>query len=1411
MRAPLRGARGFCNHHVWQFADDLRDGLGTAIIYRDILGTLLRTLESPLAAMVSRAPFSCVGILLGKGSGQDGILTHEGLANRLSPESECPACQSLASASERDLDTLVAYLADEELRERLLTSGRLCVPHLADALARVETEDDIEILTEAASGHLTCLADWAPGSRANVAGIIEILVGKDGAVQTNASLGLAEDQGALGGGISLDVPAMETVLEGDGCPICKVITPAVDKWLRHLAATIEDQSIVEQGLSETIWLCNAHTWRMLAIASPFAVAKYGAMAANAVADALAAGIDHEREMPLDILGGLLGLREPDARRMGKALAAKLRPYFHGRNCPACKVKTKMERIATLALLDGLRREEVVAEYSRSAGLCLSHFGLSLRLASDRRLKQNLLSSQIAIYRTLLAELDEFVRKQDYRFRDEPWGRETDSPWRPMSVGGQRMYDDEAGLLELVPQLRRAKVCPGCRREWPVHYNYCSACAMWLGGSERDVHEVKLAPTLALLKDNLPPDAVLDEQTARDLPGRVVELGLVFVDLVAAQYRRHDDAVNLIIDLAQSALRYGGAICPCSHEGLVAVFVADVAGEDHIWRTLRAALAMRRALGLRETGYSWGIGANAGMVVVDPQGEPPLCGRSLDLAKRLAQAGQPDGLLVAPGIFHAAERSFDFVGIGQPLWGDPNLPSSLFALLGEKDATSHQQVVSMDTAPLVGRRAELRALQQRLASAKAGQTEFVSLIAEPGGGKSKLVHEFLLRAQGEGDLTSVTCLHGYGASYGGGPYWLFRGMLETYLDVAPGDGPAARRAKLDGGTAELGLDHSAISALAVLLGIEDRAQGRDGTNGDAAESQITNALLDLLSAESRRQPLLVIIDDLHWVDEPSLQLVRSLVERLEGLAALVILAYRHSFSARVEWLSRRNHLAIPLPPLSGGERRELLSALVGLAELPKEAQALLSARTKGNPLHLEEAVALLEENGTLVKGENGWTLARKIDEADVPDTLHGTILRRIEWLDRQQAGPLRQRISWLGHYPYERSRLVKQLEDTEARIGAWLDRLETGAYADRAEIGAYLHRLEQIDFEITMASTLLGRPRPRNQRLAQSIERLHAGSFEEHYNSLSAYAGRTGDNGNVAYQAAAAGDRAARMHAVEAAAKYYRLALEMSNGDVPGMSHASLLEKLGDVYALQGDAGNAAETYRVLLTEGSPKSGDNRLSARLKLAHALMLLGDIEGAEAYIDEVEASARQGPSLEMTAWPDILAERAAIAIDRGDHLAALSAAQTSMEGARSSTQVVRAWDLVAQAQRALGQWDQAENSLREMVLAVEEAGPTANTVEVYLALAAQGASGREPPAELAACYAERALHLARSLGSEHLAAQASYWLGEIRYAQGRWEEAATLWENCVRTYDGLGIAGYSPQATAGLERLRVERSRE
>ena len=974
-----------------------------------------------------------------------------------------------------------------------------------------------------------------------------------------------------------------------------------------------------------------------------------------------------------------------------------------------------------------------------------------------------------------------------------------------------MYVDDVSLLDLVPQLRRIRVCPNCRRDWPVQHNYCSACATWLGGSERDIQEVKLVPSFALLKDRIASDAILDERTARDMQSGVVELGLVFVDLVAPRYRRHDGAANLIVNLAQAALRYGGSVCPWPQEGLLAVFVADVPSEDHIWRTLNAALAMRQAIGLGNGEYRWGVGVNVGVVVVDPQGKPPLCGRSLDLARRIAQAAQPEGILVAPGVYRAAERFFDFVGTGQPLWGDASLPSPLFALIGEKTATSHQRVVSMDTSPLVGRKAELRALQRCLASVKAGRTELVSLIAEPGGGKSKLIHEFLLRAQdNSASKGNIVCLRGYGASYGGGPFWLFRGMLETYLGVAPSSDAVARRVlvseALDRRADELELGPSSKSALAVVLGLEDRRSGLACTDGSVFEGQVAEALLDLLKAESRRQPLVVIIDDLHWVDESSLWLVKSLVDRLEGLPALVILAYRPSFLGRVEWLARPNHLAIHLPPLSVRERQTLLSALVDMARLPREAQALLSARTKGNPLHLEEAVALLEENGTLVKGEAGWTLARTIDEADVPDTLHGTILRRIDWLDSCQAGSLRRRISWLGQYPHERSQLVEQLEDIESRIGAWLDRLEMGAYADRAEIGAYLHRLEQIDFEITMDSMLLRRPRPRNQRLAHSIERLYAGSFEEHYESLLAYATRTRNKGSVALQAVAAGDRAARMHAVEMATKYYRLALETSNGSVPGTSHASLLEKLGNAYALWGDAGNAAETYRRLL-EALPVGSDGRPSAQLKLAHSLILLGDLDTAASYIDEAEASAGHDKAISSDLW----AERAFLTLARGDHQAALAAARRSLEGAQSSIQAVRAWDLVAQAQRALGQWIEADHSTREMVLAVEEAGPSVSTIEVYLALAAQSAQHGNTSATIAVRYAERALHLARSLGAEHLAAEALYWLGEIHFAQGRLGEAATLWEDCVQNCEMLGIAGCSPLALAELQRLRTETARE
>jgi len=410
LRAQLRAARGFCNWHAWQFAEEVHDGLGAAIIYRDILGTLLGILDS----LWGRAPVGESGSGRSLFEVPTGQKRGAAAGDRLAARRRCPACHSLADSSQRYLDTLLAHLAESEFYEQYSASDGLCAPHLAMGLRRVRTSRDLELLIAAFAQRRISPWTGLSAPALSPAVLIETMVGKEGAIPRAPAV--ANDSSADQSlEISLAIPLLGTAVDGDSCPVCRSAISAVDEWLGAVSAP-----------QDLAFLCNAHAWRFLSIGKKTVVTLWQPWA-RAIADTLQSLPPAQEQTPATWRRLFALFKEPAARRVGATAAARLTPEGQ---CLACQIQRAGERLATAAILERSRQRQ--PDLRNPFGLCLPHFALALESAANRQEERALLSSQIEILRKLRAELSEYIRKQDYRFRHEPLAGEADSPWRAIA-------------------------------------------------------------------------------------------------------------------------------------------------------------------------------------------------------------------------------------------------------------------------------------------------------------------------------------------------------------------------------------------------------------------------------------------------------------------------------------------------------------------------------------------------------------------------------------------------------------------------------------------------------------------------------------------------------------------------------------------------------------------------------------------------------------------------------------------------------------------------------------------------------------------------------------------------------------------------------------------------------------------
>ena len=680
------------------------------------------------------------------------------------------------------------------------------------------------------------------------------------------------------------------------------------------------------------------------------------------------------------------------------------------------------------------------------------------------------------------------------------------------------------LVQLEVAQRRVRVCWRCGREWPVAREMCPECAVGIAAGERDRYYTHVVADGAALRSQM--------GLTQCWPGPPIHLATAFV-------------LYLTIEGLPSSERVGGVleehllgICRiiCSDKGWIDSTAAGdlralFPGEDHALQAVRAGLALLAFHCTHPPAIGWEIkwraGINTGLVVWRRDGRPE--GRTLAIAAELVPLARPGVILVSEAVLRHVQPFYDLVAVG--VEGDTSGSAPRYAVLGPKVENSHA-LHEQHGGPLIGRQDALAALDAALAALHAGMSQIVSLVAEPGLGKSKLITAWLEAARQRGALAGMAVLQGLGVAYGSTPGTTVRSLLRPW-GKASAAAPEEINSLIEGGFL-------------------------------TPPTRIADALTAWLA---RQRQVVLVVDDLHWTDDESLAVLRALLERSLPVPLLVVFSFRPSAAARLAWVLSASRLVLYLTPLSLSESQALLHASGGADVLPAAMSQALAARAGGNPLYLEEALAFVHDQRAQAPGELRAALT------ELPATLPGLILARVEHFAARRIAQLSSGFGWLTQHPFERQRRLDEVTTIERELSAWLDRLEANDYVDQETIARCLRRLEQLDFELLLGRLRLGQPRPRMARLAAAIERLAGASVNAHLTLLRERLGQ--DRLNVAHEAATAGDRAWERGKGEAARAYYELALLAmpSEGD-PIIQRPRLWLRVADLAERIGDLSSA---------------------------------------------------------------------------------------------------------------------------------------------------------------------------------------------------------------------------------------------
>jgi adenylate cyclase len=460
-------------------------------------------------------------------------------------------------------------------------------------------------------------------------------------------------------------------------------------------------------------------------------------------------------------------------------------------------------------------------------------------------------------------------------------------------------------------------------------------------------------------------------------------------------------------LADAVTKFEGTVDKFTGDGIMAVFGAPIAHEDHARRACYAALQMledvagyaaelRRGPGLN---FSTRIGINSGEVIagaIGPgaDGDYTAIGHTVGLAQRMEALAEPGKAYLTEHAAALATGFLDLEDLGEFEIKGASKPVRVFELAGVGAARSRLDLArARGFSRFVGRGEEMGALEAALGRAEAGDGLAIGLVADPGVGKSRLSHEFSQRCRERGVEVFEAQAQSHGQAI---PFMPVLQMLRSFFGIGEREPEQTAREKIAGRA--LLLDPGFADDLPLMfdfLGVPDPERPVAQMSPEARQRALGDIVCRLVNAPSRRKTLVLVVEDLHWIDDGSAAMLANLVESIEGTSTLAVVNYRPEYTP--PWAEASTYRAVSLAPLARADTRELLRDLAGEDPSLDGLDEPIHERTQGNPFFIEEIVRELGESGHLEGERGGYRLVAPIEDAGVPVTVQAILAARIDRL------------------------------------------------------------------------------------------------------------------------------------------------------------------------------------------------------------------------------------------------------------------------------------------------------------------------------------------------------------------------------------------------------------------------------
>jgi class 3 adenylate cyclase/tetratricopeptide (TPR) repeat protein len=719
------------------------------------------------------------------------------------------------------------------------------------------------------------------------------------------------------------------------------------------------------------------------------------------------------------------------------------------------------------------------------------------------------------------------------------------------------------------------VCPNCGAKIPLGTEFCGECGSKVSQSlEPPPKELSFKEKIDKIQRYLPgglTDKILAQRGK--IEGERKQVTVMFCDMAGftpivemigpeEAYSIMDQVYEILIHKVHD---YEGTVNEMTGDGIMALFGAPIALEGAPQRAIHSAYSIHREMtkfsdkitqkrrGLPS--LKMRIGIHTGPVVVGTLGndlrvEFKAVGDTVNLASRMEDLTEPGATYVSEDTFKLTEGLFRYESLGEKEIKGKEEPIKTYRVIGPS---------TRRTTPFVGKERELELLLDGFERAKQGRGQAFSIMAEAGVGKSRLLYEFRKVVSNE----DITFLEGKCLSYSRGvAYYPIIDLFKSNFDIREGDEDSQIRDKVKRGLRQFDLDKaSTLPYLLELLSVKDSGIDQIAMSPEARKDRMWEAMKRIPIKGSEIRPLIMAIEDLHWIDKSSEEFLKYLLESILGARILLIFSYRPEFVHT--WGGKSYHNQVNLNRLSNRDNLIMVSHLLGTENIARELEELILEKAEGVPFFIEELLRSFKDLDIIKKEGNKFYIAKDVQDVTIPSTIQDVIMARVDSLPEGAKDVLQTGSAIEREFEYELIKRVIGLSEQEllSHLAVLRDSellYERGIYPQSTYV--FKHALTR---EVVHDSILTRRKKKLHEEVGNAIGEIFKENLDEHYGVLAEHYINSENYMKGADYSIKAGDKAAAVSAWQEAKQQFETALDLlSEEDI--RKKADVLQKLANV-------------------------------------------------------------------------------------------------------------------------------------------------------------------------------------------------------------------------------------------------------